>query len=198
MTKLTGVEHIHDERGKNVVTIQDFWMWAYSNLTDNTQRGAYAEYLVSVALGAKATTRKDWGPYDVLTPNGIRVEVKASAYIQAWKQSKLSKIIFGIPQTHKYDFDADAFNYDAEIIRQSDVYVFCVEKCKNTDELNERDLSQWDFYVISTAQINKTLGKQKTVSLSTLLKIGARKVSFCDLNAAVLEAYRLEKKKGSN
>ena len=134
MTKLTGVEHIHDERGKNVATIQDFWMWAYSNLTDNTQRGAYAEYLVSVALRAEAATRKDWGPYDVLTPNGIRVEVKASAYIQAWKQSKLSKIIFGIPQTHKYDFDADAFNYDAEIIRQSDVYVFCVEKCKNPDE----------------------------------------------------------------
>ena len=71
------------------------------SVTDNTQRGAYAEYLVSVALGAEAATRKDWGPYDVLTPNGIRVEVKASAYIQAWKQSKLSKIIFGIPQTHK-------------------------------------------------------------------------------------------------
>lgn len=198
MIKLTGVEHIHDENGKKVATIQDFWMWAYSNLTDNTQRGAYAEYLVSVALGAKATTRKDWGPYDILTPNGIRVEVKASAYIQAWKQSKLSKIIFGIPQTHKYDFDADAFNYDAEIIRQSDVYVFCVETCKNPDKLNERDLSQWDFYVISTAQINKTLGKQKTVSLSTLLKIGACKVSFCDLNAAVLETYLLSQKQGSN
>ena len=189
MIKLTGVEHIHDENGKKVATIQDFWMWAYSNLTDNTQRGAYAEYLVSVALGAEATTRKDWGPYDVLTPDGIRVEVKASAYVQAWKQSKLSKI---------NDFDADAFNYDAEIVRQSDVYVFCVETCKKPDELNERDLSQWDFYVISTAQINETLDMQKTVSLSTLLKIGARKVSFCDLNAAVLETYLLSQKKGSN
>lgn len=81
MIKLTGVEHIHDENGKNVATIQDFWMWAYSNLTDNTQRGAYAEYLVS---------------------------------------------------------------------------------------------------------------------LSTLLKLGARKVSFCEMNAAVLEAYLLSQKKGSN
>ena len=94
MTKLTGEEHIHDERGKNVATIQDFWMWAYSNLTDNTQRGAYAEYLVSVALGAEAATRKDWGPYDVLTPNGIRVEVKASAYIQAWKRMNIFTTIF--------------------------------------------------------------------------------------------------------
>ena len=73
-----------------------------------------------------------------------------------------------------------------------------MEKCKNTDELNERDPSQWDFYVISTAQINETLGMQKTVSLSTLLKIGARKVSFCNLNAAVLETYLLSQKKGSN
>ncbi len=191
MKKYNGEEKICDENGKSVATIHDYWAWAYSNLTDNTQRGAFAEFLVCFALGAEAPVRKDWQPYDVLAPEGIRVEVKASAYLQAWKQVNLSKIIFGIPQTRKYDFEADAFGYDAEMLRQSDVYVFCVETCQNPDELNERDLSQWDFYVISTALINKCLGSQKTVSLSKLLKIGARKTSFCDLKAAVLEAYHL-------
>lgn len=191
MKKFNGDETICDENGKSVATIHEYWSWAYSNLTDNTQRGTFAEFLVSFALGAEAPFRKDWQPYDVLTPEGIRVEVKASAYLQAWKQTNLSKIIFGIPQTRKYDFDADAFGYDAEMLRQSDVYVFCVETCQDPDELNERDLSQWDFYVISSALINKCLGSQKTVSLSKLLKIGARKTSFCGLKPAVLEANRL-------
>lgn len=189
MLKFTGLEKISDEHGNSVATVQDFWAWAYSNLTNNTERGAYAEYLVSIALEAEAITRIDWMPFDVLTPDGIRVEVKTSAYLQAWKQTNLSKIIFGIPQTHKYDFEADAYNYNAELIRQSDVYVFCVETCKNPDVLNERDLSQWDFYIISTKRINEKLGSQKKVSLSTLLKIGARKVSFSCLKQAVVESY---------
>lgn len=116
------------------------------------------------------------------------MEVKTSAYLQSWKQKGLSKIIFGIPQIHKFDFDADAFNYDSERVRQADIYVFCVETCKTRELLNERDLSQWDFYVISTDLINKHLGSQKTVSLSKLIKIGAKKVSFRDLRLAVLEA----------
>lgn len=189
MLKFKGSEEINDEHGNSVATVQDFWAWAYSNLTNNTERGAYAEYLVSIALEAEAITRIDWMPYDVLTPEGIRVEVKTSAYIQAWKQKGLSLIIFGIPQTHKYDFDADAYDYNAELIRQSDVYVFCVESCKNYKALNERDLSQWEFYVISTKQINEKLGSQKKVSLSTLLKIGAHKVSFSGLRQAVIESY---------
>ena len=191
--KFTGTEKITDEKGNGVATMQDFWSWAYSNLTSNTQRGMYAEYLVSIALDAVTSIRTDWadwGPYDVLTPEGIKVEVKCSAYLQAWKQRNLSKLIFSIAQTHKFDFNADAFTYDSEFVRHADVYVFCVETCKSPDELNERDLSQWEFYVVSTAQINKELGSQKTVSPSTLLKIGARKVSFCDLRGAVLDAYQ--------
>ena len=190
MIKFTGEECIYDENGRNVTTIKDFWAWAYSNLTNNTLRGTYAEFLVRNALGADILVSTDWGPYDILTPEGIRIEVKCSAYLQAWKQANLSKIIFGIPQTHKSDFEADAFDYNAELLRQSDVYVFCVETCQIRDELNERDLSQWDFYVIPTARINDKLGSQKRVSLSILQKIGAKQVSFCDLKAAVLEAYQ--------
>ena len=115
----------------------------------------------------------------------IRVLIEAAG----WKQANLSKIIFGIPQTHKYDFEADGFDYNAELLRQSDVYVFCVETCQNRNELNERDLSQWDFFVISSAQINKKLGAHKTVTLSKLVKIGAMKTSFSNLKQAVTEAY---------
>lgn len=43
MIKFTGEECIYDENGRNVTTIKDFWAWAYSNLTNNTLRGTYAE-----------------------------------------------------------------------------------------------------------------------------------------------------------
>ena len=39
---------ITDENGTGLATMQDFWAWAYSNLTSNTQRGTYAEFLVSI------------------------------------------------------------------------------------------------------------------------------------------------------
>ena len=190
MMKFSGAEKITDEHGNSISSVQEFWAWAYSNLTSNTQRGTYAEYLVSTALGAEAPTKTDWGPYDVLTPEGIKVEVKASGYLQAWKQAHLSKISFGINQSHKYDYGAKAYNYGApELVRQADVYVFCVEKCQDPKALNERDLSQWDFYVISARRINESLGSHKTVTLSKLIKIGAQKVSFSNMKAAVLEAY---------
>ena len=189
--KFVGEESISDENGRSVSTMKDYWSWAYSNLTSNTQRGTYAEYLVSVAVGAEAPTKTDWGPYDVLTPEGIKVEVKSSAYLQAWKQAHLSKISFGINQSHKYDYDANAYNYEAtELVRQAHVYVFCLETCQNPVELNELDLSQWDFYVISAKRINESLGSHKSVTLSKLIKIGAHKVSFSDLKHAVLEAYK--------
>ena len=190
MVKFTGEESICDEKGRSIATLRDFWSWGYSNLTSNTQRGTYAEYLVSTALEAEAPTKTDWGPYDVLTPEGIKVEVKASGYLQAWKQAHLSKISFGINQSHKYDYGAKAYNYEApELVRQADVYVFCVEKCQDPKALNERDLSQWDFYVISARRINESLGSHKTVTLSKLIKVGAQKVAFNNLKAAVLEAY---------
>ena len=192
--KFSGSEKITDENGNSVSTVKDFWSWAYSNLTSNTQRGTYAEYLVSIALGAKAETKTDWGPYDILTPEGIKVEVKASGYMQTWKQAHFSKIVFGINQSHKYDYNANEYNYDAEMVRQADVYVFCVEKCQDVDSLNERDLSQWDFYVISARRIDESLGSHKTVTLSKLIKIGAQRVSFNNMKAAVLAAYAGGKK----
>lgn len=188
--KFIGAEKIIDEHGISISTMQDFWAWAYSNLTSNTQRGTYAEFLVSVAVGAKAETKTDWGPYDVLSPEGIKIEVKTSGYLQAWKQKHLSKIVFGINQSHVYNYEAKGYDYDSkQLVRQADVYVFCVEKCQDSDQLNERDLSQWDFYVISASCINEKLGAHKTVTLSKLVKIGAQKVSFCNLKAAVLEEY---------
>ncbi len=195
VTKKSGDEAIKSEHGKVVSTMKDFWSWAYSNLVSNTQRGTYAEYLVSIALGAKATMKTDWGPYDILAPGGIKVEVKSSAYLQAWKQKRHSKIIFGISPSHEYDYDRNGYNYKSGHVRHSHVYVFCVETCKDPKAVDPLDLSQWEFYVISTKQINECLGSHKTATLDKLKKIGAEKCAFEELKQTVNNIYDNNNKK---
>ena len=59
----------------------------------NNTRGYLAEFLVANAVGAFGP-RIEWDAYDIITPEGIRIEVKSSAYLQAWKQAGPSKIVF--------------------------------------------------------------------------------------------------------
>jgi len=68
----------------------DYWVWAFSDLVGNTDRGNLAEYIVAMAVGAVAPVRNSWAPYDIEGPNGEKIEVKSSAYVQAWHQEKVS------------------------------------------------------------------------------------------------------------
>ena len=38
------------------VTLLNYWQWAHSNLVDNAERGAFAEYLVRIAVGADSSS----------------------------------------------------------------------------------------------------------------------------------------------
>lgn len=67
-------------------TLKDFWAWAFSDLVSNTERGKLAEYIVATAMGCDEGTSPTWGSFDLLSPEGIKIEVKASAYIQSWEQ----------------------------------------------------------------------------------------------------------------
>ena len=62
-------------------TLKDFWAWAFSDLVSNTERGKLAEYIVATAMGCDGGTSPTWGSFDLLSPEGIKIEVKASAYI---------------------------------------------------------------------------------------------------------------------
>ena len=172
---------------RNLATVQDFWRWAYSNINDNASRGRFAEYLVCAALGCADGTRNEWESYDILWQD-IKVEVKSSAYIQTWAQKELSRITFGIQPTHAWD--PLTFTEDEEARRQADVYVFCIENCKEQGEGNPNplDLSQWEFRVIPTKTLD-TLGDQKSISLVQLDRMNAMRIeSAFDLPEAIKRA----------
>lgn len=182
--QLTGAEPVLDDRGKPVALALDFWRWAYSDLLGNTERGAVAEYLVASALGVSREDRISWNSYDLLSKEGIRVEVKASAYIQTWGQERLSEIRFGIQPT--FAWNAETNVYDTEMRRQSDVYVFCVLKHTEQETIDPLDARQWDFYPLRTSVLNEKVGNQKGISLSKIRKLGASAAAYSDLHARIL------------
>ncbi|WP_277209202.1 hypothetical protein [Isoptericola croceus] len=83
-------------------TVMDFWRFAMSDLRMNNVRGYLGEFLVARALGA-AGNRVEWDAYDVLTPDGVRVEVKVRAHLQAWAQRTIKLGDFKISQTKPWD-----------------------------------------------------------------------------------------------
>ncbi|WP_294785756.1 hypothetical protein [uncultured Eubacterium sp.] len=171
--------------------LNSFWSWAYSNIMDNAERGALAEYLVAYALGVADNIRVNWDKYDLLSPEGIAVEVKSSGYLQSWDQEKLSALSFGIQPT--FGWDSTTNTYSQELTRQSDIYVFCVHKHTDQDTVNPLDIAQWDFYLLPTKVLNAKACAQKRANLPSLIKMGAEKCDFEHIHARIVELIQKEK-----
>lgn len=171
---------------KTAWRIFDFFQWWSDSMMTNSVRGVLAEYIVAMALHCEKGARLDaWGPYDLVTPRGVRVEVKSSAYLQSWKQLKPSRIVFSIKPGRSYDYESGL--YSERSSRNSDVYVFCVFESRERDSARLSDLDQWGFYAMRTAEIDRCFGNQKTICLSRLLDSGIQRVAFDELEAAVTE-----------
>lgn len=145
---LTGSEELRGVAGALVV---DFWRFAMSDLRMNNIRGYLAEYLVARAVGATGT-RVEWDAYDVLAPDGTRIEVKSSAYLQVWEQRKLSRISFSGLRGRTWD----RYGVAPEATYNADVYVFCVQSATSHDNYDPLDVEQWQFYVLSRQVIEAT------------------------------------------
>lgn len=164
-------------------TLLDYWQWAHSDIASNAERGKLAEYIVKCAVDASSPCRIEWDAVDIISPEGVKIEVKSSAYLQSWKCSKLSTIQFDVAP--KKSWDSETNQYSETIGRNSDVYVFCLFSCQDPSFANPLDLSQWDFYVLSTNVLNERIPKQKTIGLTSLVRLGAEKVSYFELATTI-------------
>lgn len=186
MKKLVGGDHFHNDNKELPFNVGDFWGWAYGNLLNNTQRGALAEYLVQRALELDTSgTQVDWGEYDVLYKNK-RIEVKSSAYIQAWNlnNDKYSDIIFSIRPA--YVWDEKTYKYGDKRENNNDIYVFSVFEEKDKSKVDICDLSKWGFYVVSTKELLRHFKGHKTVTLNSLLTAtNTKRCSWSELKSVI-------------
>ena len=149
----------------------------------NALRGVLAEFIIASTIDNLDKPREEWDAYDLKTKNGLKIEIKSSSYLQSWEQIKLSKIIFGIQPTSDWDYSIK--KRSKEKMRQSDIYIFCVLTHKDKNSVDPLDLSQWDFYILETKVLNEKVKTQKTITLSSLLKLNPIKIKYDNLEQEI-------------
>jgi hypothetical protein len=98
-----------------------FWQWSASDLVSNATRGRLAEFVVAQALGIPTSgVRDEWAAYDLETPEGIKVEVKSSAYLQSWAQRQPSSVIFSVRKTRAWDPDSNRLRPPNSCLERAD------------------------------------------------------------------------------
>ncbi|MDR2087686.1 MAG: hypothetical protein LBP72_11040 [Dysgonamonadaceae bacterium] len=163
-------EELTDKGNSVGYNIIDFWRWGMSNLLNNTDRGALAEFIVATAIGLGNRPIDGWQEFDLTADGGrIKIEVKSASYIQAWKQSSFSTIRFSIKKTRRLCPDTNT--YSGEPQRHSDLYVFCLLKHKDKETINPLELDQWEFYVVKTIVLDENYKGQASISLRGLQKL---------------------------
>ncbi|SNS79299.1 hypothetical protein SAMN06893096_10846 [Geodermatophilus pulveris] len=178
---LTGREPI--ERAG--ASLQDFWAWSMSDLRTTTVRSLLTEFLVARAVGAATRPRVEWDAYDVLTPDGARLEVTSGAYLQSWPQSRLSTIQFGGLSARTWsesDGCSAAGSYNA------DAYVFAVLTAAEHDRYDALDVEQWSFWVLPRHTVAAT--RQRTMRLSRVEVLAGPAVGYTDLAERIREVVK--------
>jgi len=72
-----------------------------------------------------------------------------------------------------------------DLKRQGDIYVFCVLHHKDKTTIDPLNLEQWDFYILSASILNEQFPTQKSISLSSLLKLNPCQAKFEEITACI-------------
>ena len=178
---LYGKEPFHGPGITQSLLLIDYWRWQGSALLDNTSRGILAEFLVASVLGLHRKPRREWDESDISMASGTSIEVKSSAYVQSWEQSKPSVIEFGIAPHRSWNAETGEFREGVK--RWADIYVFCVFKGK--EPLHPLDTSKWDFYVLPTEILDRKVPEQKKIRLNPLKKLKPYECQYADLKKTI-------------
>ena len=191
-TRKSGSEIFRLNQGEAEIRLLDFWQWSASDLVSNATRGRLAEFIVASALGLASGVRDEWDPFDLITPAGLKIEVKSSAYLQTWKQSRLSSIVFATPKTRAWD--PQTARLQLEPVRQAHVYIFALLAHREAKaSLDPMNLDQWHFFIVPTHVLDGRPRSQHSITLKSLQALCPDHFSFSALAEAVrrLEAELL-------
>jgi hypothetical protein len=183
-TRKTGAESFTLGPSKLPFNLLDFWQWSVSDLISNLTRARLAEYIVAKACDIPTSgIRDEWQAFDLITADGIKIEVKAGGYIQSWTQKKPSVLRFDCRETLAWS--AELGTFDATAKRQADIYVFAIHKHLAPATINPLNLDQWEFYIVHTEELNRLLNKSRSISLRAIKSLSGSSVPFVELGLAV-------------
>lgn len=184
----TGDEPLHLNGRPLGPRLIDFWRWSASDLVSNVARGVFAEFLVAHALGIDTGGVRDgWAAFDLMTADGIRIEVKSAAFIQSWWQRRLSPIAFRVRRTRAWDPETGSTTSGP--VRCADVYVFALLAHRDKATVEPLNVDQWRFFVVPTAVLDARTRSQHSITLNTLGRI-TPELELAEVAAAVIQAAR--------
>lgn len=165
-------------------TVLDFWKWAYSMLDDNSLRGMVAQFIVAWAIGADNVPNDSWRSYDVLAPNGRKIEVKTTAFAQMWEYGEKNRVRrFVLKPTKAYSrkhglSDKRTFN--------ADIYVLCYYSWKDNKTMHTKNIDHWEFWVFTVTQLIRILDDRKSVSVEKLKAMGYKPIDALKLKDTIM------------
>lgn len=148
-------------------SLLDFWTWAFGDLCDDDLKGIFAEWLVMRLLEIPNVRRVSWANSDIITPEGVRIEVKASSYWQSWKlldEFGAARVtpLYPISDKTRITFSGlkarDAITVPDSSkpkLLKSHIYVFAFQNEKDIERWNAMDLSQWEFYALPMKRLQQ-------------------------------------------
>jgi hypothetical protein len=179
----SGNEHFRAAGEATSFDVLDFWRWSTSDLVLNVTRGVLAEYIVAKALDVCTDKpREGWAEYDLETSEGVRIEVKSSAYLQSWPQKEYSKISFLVQK--RFGMDPETKLPEATARRHAHVYVFAVLAHRDKLSVEPLDLSQWEFWAVPTRDLDRRTRSQHSITAPSLRRLAGEPVDFWHLRAA--------------
>lgn len=179
-----------NERNLNF-SLLDFWRWSVSDILSNATRGRFAEFIVATATNVNITNLRDeWSSYDLKTPDGIKLEIKSSAYLQSWSQNKPSTISFRTKPALYWDSETGLQSTTA--MRYADVYVFCLLHHDIKQTVDPLNMNHWEFYVLATKELNEYKRSQHSITLKSLQNL-TPSVPYDKLNETIKIKHSLNR-----
>lgn len=151
---LQGDETLHGTNGAILdATVLEFWRWAFGDLCQNNVRGVFAEWLVANLLGIDLPgTRDPWAAHDLELRDGLTIEIKCCACLQAWhaEGQAPSAIGWSVPQTQTW---TARDGYSGTAPHNADLYVLCVQIEEDPARWDALDFDQWRFHVLTRERL---------------------------------------------
>lgn len=186
-TPKSGDEELTYNGGNIGYKLLNFWQWSVSDILSNATRGRFAEFIIGTAIQLDSNSiRDEWGAYDLESKDGIKIEVKSASYIQSWSQKDYSTISFSIKPAKYWDAENGMSRGTAK--RHADIYVFCLLKNKNQENIDPMKLEQWSFFVLPTYKIDGYTRSQSSITLKSLSKL-ANEILYFELKEEIIKAY---------
>lgn len=151
-------------------------------LVTNVLRGHVVEAMVALALEPEwRWCSGDYAAWDFERADGLRMEVRQSAYRQSWVQAPHLKVSRGFDiAPRKYAWECA--NRKELTERAAQVYVFAYHDVRDVTA-DHREPAQWVFFVVPTS----ALPDQKSIRL-TRLQLLAKPVRLVSLKEKIWAA----------